>query len=126
MDQIAYALEMAGPMQTFFEEYFEVPYPLPQTSEHIIRCMVLLHCVCMHENSAERCYIFTVHVAVPDFAAGAMENWGLIIYRETALLYDPKSSSAANKQRVAVVVTHELAHMVHHKLTCPSHTFSDD
>ena len=51
-------------------------------------------------------------VAVPDFAAGAMENWGLILYRETAMLYDPDVSSEANKQRVAVVVTHELAHQV--------------
>lgn len=51
-------------------------------------------------------------VAVPDFSAGAMENWGLIIYRETALLYNPEENSAANKQRVAVVVSHELAHQV--------------
>lgn len=51
-------------------------------------------------------------VAIPDFAAGAMENWGLILYRETALLYDPTVSAAGNKQRVAVVVAHELAHMV--------------
>lgn len=51
-------------------------------------------------------------VAVPDFSAGAMENWGLILYRETALLYDPAENSAANKQRVAVVVSHELAHQV--------------
>jgi aminopeptidase N len=61
--------------------------------------------------------LLVVHVAVPDFAAGAMENWGLIIYRETALLYDAATASAANKQRVAVVVTHELAHMVS-KLPC--------
>ena len=50
--------------------------------------------------------------AVPDFQAGAMENWGLILYRETALLYDPQESSTSNKQRVAVVVSHELAHQV--------------
>lgn len=51
-------------------------------------------------------------IAIPDFAAGAMENWGLITYRETALLYDPKVASAANMERVAVVVAHELAHQV--------------
>ncbi len=51
-------------------------------------------------------------VAIPDFAAGAMENWGLILYRETALLYDPLVNSASNKQRVSVVVSHELAHQV--------------
>ncbi|CAL5350452.1 unnamed protein product [Camellia sinensis] len=49
-------------------------------------------------------------VAIPDFAAGAMENYGLVTYRETALLYDDKHSAAANKQRVATVVAHELAH----------------
>ncbi|ONK61680.1 uncharacterized protein A4U43_C08F32460 [Asparagus officinalis] len=49
-------------------------------------------------------------VAIPDFAAGAMENYGLVTYRETALLYDDRHSAAANKQRVAIVVAHELAH----------------
>ncbi|AQK70568.1 Aminopeptidase M1 [Zea mays] len=49
-------------------------------------------------------------VAIPDFAAGAMENYGLVTYRETALLFDEMHSAAANKQRVAVVVAHELAH----------------
>jgi len=43
-------------------------------------------------------------VAVPDFNAGAMENWGLIVYRETAMLYDPSVSSSSNLQRVATVV----------------------
>jgi hypothetical protein len=51
-------------------------------------------------------------IAIPDFAAGAMENWGLITYRETAMLYEPGVSSEGNKQRVAVVVSHELAHQV--------------
>ncbi|KAJ4823485.1 AP-1 complex subunit mu-1-like [Turnera subulata] len=49
-------------------------------------------------------------IAIPDFAAGAMENYGLVTYRETALLYDDQHSAAANKQRVATVVAHELAH----------------
>ena len=51
-------------------------------------------------------------IAIPDFGAGAMENWGLITYRETAMLYQPGVSSEGNKQRVAVVVSHELAHQV--------------
>ena len=50
--------------------------------------------------------------AIPDFAAGAMENWGLITYRETALLYDNETNPATSKQRVAVVIAHELAHQV--------------
>ncbi len=49
-------------------------------------------------------------VAVPDFEAGAMENAGLITYREVALLLDPATASLAQKKRVAEVVTHELAH----------------
>ncbi len=50
--------------------------------------------------------------AIPDFAAGAMENWGLITYRETAVLYDPTSDPITSKRRVATVVAHELAHQV--------------
>ncbi len=49
-------------------------------------------------------------VAIPDFEAGAMENWGLITFRETALLYDEKSASSINQQYVATVIAHELAH----------------
>ena len=51
-------------------------------------------------------------IAIPDFAAGAMENWGLITYRMTSLLYDEKESSNANKQWVAIVIAHEIAHQV--------------
>lgn len=58
------------------------------------------------------CRTRVVHAAVPDFPAGAMENWGLILYRESSLLYDPRTASASNQQRVASVVAHELAHMV--------------
>lgn len=49
--------------------------------------------------------------AIPDFVSGAMEHWGLVTYRETALLYDKTISSSANQQRVATVIAHELAHM---------------
>ena len=49
-------------------------------------------------------------VALPDFAAGAMENWGCVTYRETALLANNETSSASELQRVAIVVAHELAH----------------
>jgi aminopeptidase N len=50
-------------------------------------------------------------VAIPDFSAGAMENWGLITFRETALLWNADYSSNEYKQRVASVVAHEIAHM---------------
>lgn len=50
-------------------------------------------------------------VAVPDFSAGAMENWGLITYRESRLLYDEHSTSDVAKQSIASVIIHELTHM---------------
>ena len=49
-------------------------------------------------------------IAVPDFQAGAMENWGAIIYRETALLIDEKTASVGAKQGVADTIAHEVAH----------------
>lgn len=65
----------------FYEKYFGIKYPVPKVD----------------------------FIAVPDFAAGAMENWGAITFRETALLIDEDSSVAA-KQRVAEVIAHELTH----------------
>uniref|UniRef100_A0AAR2L658 Aminopeptidase n=1 Tax=Pygocentrus nattereri TaxID=42514 RepID=A0AAR2L658_PYGNA len=78
-----YALNITGPMLKFFEEYYNSSYPLPKSDQ----------------------------IALPDFNAGAMENWGLITYRETALLYDPAVSSNGNKERIATIISHELAHM---------------
>lgn len=49
-------------------------------------------------------------IAIPNFGTGAMENWGLITYRETNLLYDENDSSESSKQRVAQVVAHEMVH----------------
>ncbi|XP_062097256.1 aminopeptidase M1-like isoform X2 [Humulus lupulus] len=81
-DQGKFALHVAVKTLDLFKEYFDRPYPLPKLDM----------------------------VAIPDFAFGAMENYGLVTYRETALLYDDQNSAAANKQRVATVVAHELAH----------------
>ncbi|XP_047352813.1 glutamyl aminopeptidase-like [Vespa velutina] len=50
-------------------------------------------------------------VGIPDFAAGAMENWGLITFRETEVIYSEEHSSCENIKSVALTVTHELAHM---------------
>jgi hypothetical protein len=52
------------------------------------------------------------NIAIPDFAAGAMENWGLITYLTRSLLYSPEESSARDRHWVATVVAHELAHQV--------------
>uniref|UniRef100_A0A669BWU9 Aminopeptidase n=1 Tax=Oreochromis niloticus TaxID=8128 RepID=A0A669BWU9_ORENI len=78
-----YALSKTGPILKFFEQYYDSKYPLPKSDQ----------------------------IAIPDFNAGAMENWGLITYRETALLYDEAFSSNANKERIATIIAHELAHM---------------
>ncbi|XP_078666409.1 aminopeptidase Ey-like [Branchiostoma floridae x Branchiostoma belcheri] len=80
--EVDYAIAVASKVLTYYEEYFGIPFPLPKLDM----------------------------AAIPDFPFGAMENWGLITYRETALLYDPAVSTEANKQRVAVVVAHELGH----------------
>ncbi|GJQ77626.1 hypothetical protein Trydic_g12754 [Trypoxylus dichotomus] len=82
VDQIAFAKDVGPKALAFYEQFFDIPYPLPKQDM----------------------------IAVPDFSAGAMENWGLITYRETYLLFDPKKSSAVNKINVASVVSHELAH----------------
>lgn len=49
--------------------------------------------------------------AIPDFAAGAMENWGLLTYRERALLYEEGSTTLTSKQSIAAIIAHEQAHM---------------
>uniref|UniRef100_A0A8C0R395 Aminopeptidase n=1 Tax=Canis lupus dingo TaxID=286419 RepID=A0A8C0R395_CANLU len=77
-----YALGVTGPILDFFSRHYDTPYPLNKSDQ----------------------------IALPDFNAGAMENWGLVTYRESALLYDPQSSSIGNKERVVTVIAHELAH----------------
>ena len=82
-EQGRFAVDVSARLLAYFNDYFGVPYPLEKMD----------------------------HLAIPDFAAGAMENWGAITYRETALLVDPENSSALTRQRVASVVSHEMAHM---------------
>lgn len=54
------------------------------------------------------------HIALPDFAAGAMENWGLIMYRESRFVMDPFYSGEYERERINLVISHEVAHMVSH------------
>ncbi|KAL6073678.1 Aminopeptidase [Balamuthia mandrillaris] len=81
-EQGRFALNVAVQALSFFTEKFGIPYPLPKLDM----------------------------IAITDFSAGAMENWGLVTYREAALLIDEKQSSGMRKQGVARTVSHELAH----------------
>ncbi|KAG1652086.1 Puromycin-sensitive aminopeptidase [Nymphon striatum] len=81
-EQGRFSLQVATKSLPFYKDYFKIGYPLPKLDL----------------------------IAIADFAAGAMENWGLVTYRETCILIDPNNSSTAAKQRVAIVVAHELAH----------------
>lgn len=78
----AFALEVGIKCLEFYNDYFGIKYPL------------------------QKCDM----VALPDFASGAMENWGLITFREQTMLVDPQNSSLDTRQYVAMVVAHELAH----------------
>ena len=78
-----FALEVGAHALRFFSEYFGIPYPGDKVDM----------------------------VAIPDFAAGAMENLGCITYRESALLVDPATAARVELERIADVVCHEMAHM---------------
>lgn len=82
LDNLSFALDIAIRSIEFFNQYFGIKYPLAKSD----------------------------HVALPDFSSGAMENWGLITYREIALLADPKNTSISGKQYIAMVIAHELSH----------------
>jgi puromycin-sensitive aminopeptidase len=77
-----FGLEVATKALPFYKDYFNIAYPLPKMDL----------------------------IAIADFAGGAMENWGLVTYRETCLLVDTQNTSSNRKQWIALVVAHELAH----------------
>ena len=80
--ELDFALGIAKQAIEFYEKFYQTPYPLPHSWQ----------------------------LALPDFSAGAMENWGLVTYREAYLLLDPDNTSLDMKRLVATVITHELAH----------------
>ncbi|XP_064546193.1 puromycin-sensitive aminopeptidase isoform X1 [Drosophila montana] len=81
-DQGQFALEVATKVLPYYKSYFNIAYPLPKMDL----------------------------IAISDFSAGAMENWGLVTYRETFVLVDPKNTSLMRKQSIALTVGHEIAH----------------
>ncbi|XP_037798461.1 aminopeptidase N-like [Penaeus monodon] len=82
IDQAEYAMEVGPKILTYFEEYFNLPFPLPKVDM----------------------------VALTDFSARGMENWGLTTYKETYLLYNRQVSTPAAKTTITEIISHELAH----------------
>ncbi|XP_049545887.1 puromycin-sensitive aminopeptidase isoform X2 [Anopheles darlingi] len=81
-EQGRFALDVATKVLPYYKDYFNIAYPLPKMDL----------------------------IAISDFSAGAMENWGLITYRETFVLVDPENTSLIRKQSIALTVGHEIAH----------------
>ncbi len=87
-----FGLEFGRKSLDFCEEYFEIKYPLPKLDL----------------------------IAIPDFAFGAMENWGAITFRENLLLHYPDITSKAGEQRICEVIAHEIVHQWFGNLVTPS------
>ncbi len=87
-----YGLEFGRRSLVFCEHYFGIPYPLPKMDL----------------------------VAVPDFAYGAMENWGAITFRENLLLHYPGITSSSGEERICGVIAHEMAHQWFGNLVTPA------
>lgn len=81
-EQGLFALEVTTKVLPYYKDYFQIAYPLPKMDL----------------------------IAISDFSAGAMENWGLVTYRETMVLVDPENTSLIRKQSIALTVGHEVAH----------------
>ncbi len=81
-DSLDYSLDVAKQCVEFFEDYFGVPYPLPKLD----------------------------HIALPDFSSAAMENWGLVTYRERVLLAYPDETAQSTYEQIALVIAHETSH----------------
>lgn len=91
LDYAQYAFEVGPRMLSFFENYFGIKYPLPKIDV----------------------------VALPDFGFNAMENWGLITFRESGLLLDRLSSTISHNRAVSLTLGHELAHFWFGNLVTP-------
>ena len=81
-DQTAFATEIAPKILDFYEKVFNIRFPMPKVDM----------------------------AAIQKFSARGMENWGLIIYKESSILYNPDKSSLADKETIVHITAHELAH----------------
>ena len=87
-----FGLEFGRKSLQFSEAYYGIPYPFPKLDL----------------------------IAIEDFAAGAMENWGAITFRENLLLHDPEVTSKSGEERICEVIAHEIAHQWFGNLVTPS------
>jgi len=87
-----FGLEFGRKSLAFSEEYYGIAYPLPKMDL----------------------------IAIPDFAFGAMENWGAITFRENLLLHYPETTSKSGEERICEVIAHEIAHQWFGNLVTPS------
>ncbi|MFW6011575.1 MAG: M1 family metallopeptidase [Desulfosalsimonas sp.] len=89
---IHYSLSFARKALHYCEQYFRIPYPLPKLDL----------------------------IAVPDFAFGAMENWGAITFRENLVRHEPGYTSAEGEERICEVIAHEIVHQWFGNLVTPA------
>ena len=87
-----FGLEFGRKSLAFSEDYYGIPYPLPKMDL----------------------------IAIPDFAFGAMENWGAITFRENLLLHYPEITSKSGEERICEVIAHEIAHQWFGNLVTPA------
>lgn len=84
IDKIDYALEVGPGILSFYEQLYQIDYPLPKLDL----------------------------ISIPEFTNGGMENWGLITFGEAELLYDANESTLKDKMSVCSFIAHEIAHQV--------------
>lgn len=77
-----YGLETTAKLLKYYESYFQIPFPLNKLDI----------------------------IAVPNFAAGAMENWGIITFQQSRLIFNAKKTSQSEKQNIFHIISHELVH----------------
>ena len=98
-----FALDLSAKVLDFYADLFDIPYPLPKMDMVAIPDFAAGMLMAMDRRNTDDGMTWMCGI-------GAMENWGLVTYRTSALLYDPKTTSLRRKQYIGYVVAHELAH----------------
>lgn len=134
LPQATYAADTAAKLTEYFETFFDVPYPLPkQGTLYIFPYLFILHFIVIYlyyffyfleafYRVRARALLLLLKyfnyrrapcidlIAIPNFTSGAMENWGLITFRDMAILQDPHETSIQAKASIATTIAHGLSH----------------